>query len=427
MSTLRTAGPALAVWFALVLVGWLVGTLLNDAGAEIMLDAPPLYGKWDVRWGLGVLCGLAVAGVVVWAAPRASVRLPWGALLLAVAAGALAFWLALALIDGVDEIEKPLRVAKTQYIHAVPSVVGPGEFLAHFVERIDSYPAHVRAHPPAMVLGLWGLERIGLGGTWPAAVVILLAAASTAPAALIALRGVAGEDAARRAAPYFVLSAAALSIATTADALYMAIGAWGITALVLAVNAQGPRSDVLAVGGGLLLGLAAFCSYGLVLLALVPLAVAGARRRVRPLVFALLGALAVLAAFAAAGFWWLDGFAATRREYAESVARTRPYAYFVVNNLAAFAVWLGPAVAVALASLRDRGTWLLVAGGLAAVALADLSGMSKAEVERIWLPFWPWIVLATAALPARPAVMRTLLGTQALLAIAVAVGVNTLW
>ncbi len=25
--------------------------------------------------------------------------------------------------------------------------------------------------------------------------------------------------------------------------------------------------------------------------------------------------------------------------------------------------------------------------------------MSKAEVERIWLPFLPWIVLATAALP----------------------------
>ena len=37
---------------------------------------------------------------------------------------------------------------------------------------------------------------------------------------------------------------------------------------------------------------------------------------------------------------------------------------------------------------------------LAVVALADLSGMSKAEVERIWLPFVPWAVLATAALSA---------------------------
>ena len=40
-------------------------------------------------------------------------------------------------------------------------------------------------------------------------------------------------------------------------------------------------------------------------------------------------------------------------------------------------------------------------GGLAAVVLADLSGMSKGEVERIWLPFTPWILLAGAALLVR--------------------------
>ena len=34
------------------------------------------------------------------------------------------------------------------------------------------------------------------------------------------------------------------------------------------------------------------------------------------------------------------------------------------------------------------------------VAAADLSRMSKAEVERIWLPFVPWLLIATAFLPA---------------------------
>ncbi len=29
--------------------------------------------------------------------------------------------------------------------------------------------------------------------------------------------------------------------------------------------------------------------------------------------------------------------------------------------------------------------------------LADLSRMSKAEVERIWLPFVPWLLLSTGA------------------------------
>ncbi|MGZ8752163.1 MAG: hypothetical protein ACXW1S_04205 [Acidimicrobiia bacterium] len=79
------------------------------------------------------------------------------------------------------------------------------------------------------------------------------------------------------------------------------------------------------------------------------------------------------------------------------VASRRPYSYFVVGNLGAFALATGPAVAVALAWLRDRRVWLLVGGGLLVVALADLSGMSKAEVERIWVPFVPWVVLATAA------------------------------
>ena len=45
-------------------------------------------------------------------------------------------------------------------------------------------------------------------------------------------------------------------------------------------------------------------------------------------------------------------------------------------------------------------TWLVVAAG-AAVLTADLSRMSKAEVERIWLPFVPWLLLSTALLPER--------------------------
>jgi len=374
----------------------------------------------------GVLLPIAVAGVVVYAAPMVTRRAPWPALLVLVAVAALAWDLSLTVVDGPLEIERPLRIY-TQYILAVPAVDSPGAFLSTFVERIDDYRAHVRSHPPAMLLGLWGLEQIGLGGTWAAAIIILLIAVTTGPAVLIALRRLAGEAAARRAAPYLVLSVAALSIATTHDALYMAVGAWGITALILAIDGRGLRSDLLAAIGGLLLAIAIFCSYGLVLLAMIPLAVAAARRRVRPLVVAAIPVGLVVGGFAAAGFWWVDGFFATRREYYETIASTRPYEYFLLNNGSAFAVWLGPAIALALARLRDRATWLLVGGALAAVALADLSGMSKAEVERIWLPFLPWVLLATAALPASPAATRWLLTGQAALALAVAFTVNSLW
>ena len=46
------------------------------------------------------------------------------------------------------------------------------------------------------------------------------------------------------------------------------------------------------------------------------------------------------------------------------------------------------------------GRWLPAAvGGRGGGLLADLSGLSKAEVERIWLPFAVWIVAGAPALP----------------------------
>jgi hypothetical protein len=38
---------------------------------------------------------------------------------------------------------------------------------------------------------------------------------------------------------------------------------------------------------------------------------------------------------------------------------------------------------------------------LAAIVCADLSMLSKAEVERIWLPFTIWLTAAPALLPVR--------------------------
>ena len=56
---------------------------------------------------------------------------------------------------------------------------------------------------------------------------------------------------------------------------------------------------------------------------------------------------------------------------------------------------------VELRGRADRVVAWLVAGAGAAVLTADLSRMSKAEVERIWLPFVPWLLLSTALLPER--------------------------
>ncbi len=55
--------------------------------------------------------------------------------------------------------------------------------------------------------------------------------------------------------------------------------------------------------------------------------------------------------------------------------------------------------------------------------VADLSGMSKAEVERIWLPFAVWTCLACAELP-HP---RRWLAAQAALALLVNHLLLTVW
>jgi hypothetical protein len=101
-----------------------------------------------------------------------------------------------------------------------------------------------------------------------------------------------------------------------------------------------------------------------------------------------------------------------------------------VGDLGAFALAVGPAVAVGLARLRHRGTWLLVGAAIAVVGAADLSGMSRAEVERIWLPFAPWVLLTTVALgTTRPVVRfsRGWLAAQAAVAIAIQAGVRSPW
>ena len=98
------------------------------------------------------------------------------------------------------------------------------------------------------------------------------------------------------------------------------------------------------------------------------------------------------------GFSWIAGFFATRHQYEIFRTRFRPYGYFLFANLAAFAMAMGPVIVRGLMRLRDRGVWLLVAGGLIAVAASDLSGLSKGEAERIWLPFAPWVLAGTAGL-----------------------------
>ena len=428
----RAAGIAffalpLVAWSALIVAGWAWGNALIESTGGIGLGAPPLFGAWELRLDPAVLLPAGFAALAVVFMPPLATSLSWPRLLLFGAAGALGWSLALALTAGPSGVLDPLE-SPFEYLAGVPFVSSPGDYLQSFTDRLGTYPVHVQSHPPGLVMALWGLEQIGLGGSGPASALVIVAGASAVPAVLITARSVAGEEAARRAAPFLVLAPAAVWIATSADALFMGAGAWAVAASVLSTGATGTRSRWLAAAGGALFGLCALLSYGLVLLAVIPLALAAMRRRIVPLAITAACAAGVILIPLVAGFWWFDGYLAVREEYLASVAKDRPYDYFLVNNLAAFAIATGPVVALALARVRLRVAWALPLAALAAVALADLSGMSKGEVERIWLPFLPWVMLATAALPwTRRGQIAGLLVLQAAVGIAVQVGVRTPW
>ena len=173
------------------------------------------------------------------------------------------------------------------------------------------------------------------------------------------------------------------------------------------------RLPVLAAAGsGLLLGCGIFLNYGLALMAVPAVAVllsaVNWRAAVAALVPAVVTALVVVAVFAIAGFWWFDGYTLVQERYWQGIANDRPFQYWSWANLASVvcAIGLGSVAGIGrafdIAAIKRRaGLNLAVLGALLAILLADLSMLSKAETERIWLPFTVWLTAAGALLPPR--------------------------
>jgi hypothetical protein len=380
--------PILGVWCAVVVAARVVGRQLVVDGAHLRLPFPPLDATLDWRPGWGLLWAGGVGIAAVGWAPRLARTCSWRVLLVGSTVLGAAWAASLALLDGAHGIVGSVAL-KNEYYLDVDRVRSPIAFLSGFVDHLEEYRVHVQGHPPGYLLVVWALDQVGLGSVSTVAVMELAVGALAIPAVLVAVREVAGGSVARAAAPF---------VAVAPVAFFAGVGAWAVTLVVLATGRRDRRGDAYALAGGLLFGITAFLSYGLVLLAVIPIAVAIPRRRWRPLVLAAIAVSSVFVMFAVAGFWWFDGLAATRTRYFAGVASRRPYLQFLLVNLACFAIALGPVLAVALARLRDRRVWLLVGGSLVAVAGAGISGMSKGEVERIWLPFAMWVLPAAVAI-----------------------------
>ena len=427
---------ALALVAAAVLVPRVSGWEVWSHGKPAAINVPPLHSKWRPQVGVGTVPALVIAALGWWYAVAWAERLPWRPLLLLSYVVGLAWLLALAYVDGSSGVSRALAHGY-EYLDTARVTSDIPATLREYVDRIpfshrNNWPVHVAGHPPGALLFFVLLDRLGLAGDWSAGMVVTLVAASTSVAVLTTLRALGAEAAARRAAPFLVLGPAAVWTAVSADALFGAVAAWGLAALAVGATAA-RRSRAVAWSGvaGLLLGYCVMMSYGLPLLGLLAVAVLVAARSWLPLPVAAATAGAVVLAFAAGGFEWWEAFPVLRERYWDGLADKRPAAYWMWGNLAALALCAGPLLGAALARLvtaprsHDRVVVLVAGAAASAVVIADLSRMSKAEVERIWLPFVPWLLVSTALLP--PRWRQAGLGLQLAVALAVQHLLYTSW
>lgn len=382
-----------AVWAVLVAAAVGFGTWgIDRAGAQ--LRAAPLYGDWSWHPGLSLVPAVLVGAAGILWGPTVAARCRWRLVPLASGGWAALWALALAASDGWPAVTAPLTT-RHEYEPFAARIDDLGGFVRTYVDQLPDHPIHVQGHPPGPVVVAWLFDRIGLGGAGWLAALMLLAWAAAIALALVAARAVAGEAAARRAAPALALLPAAVWAATSFDALFTALVALPAAAFVLAsVRRSVPWGGLAGVAAGIAL----LCTYGAGA-ALLPCALVALWLRCPARVWgaAAVGVAGPLVLAAAAGFWWPGGLAATGDRYWDGIASDRPALYLtVLGNPAALALATGPAVAAGLWAARSRDgrvVWLPVAA-LAAVALADLTQMSRGEVERIWLPFVPWLALA---------------------------------
>ncbi len=428
MAVGKREATAVAVGVAVVVAAFVVPHLdlavtpLINATPERFRDfagTAPIFGWWNAHVGWGTVPAVVIgAAAVLWGQAIAR-RLPWRWVPWVAWATATAWAFSLAMVDGWERGFAGRLTARHEYLRQVPTVTDIPEAVRTFAGRIldyqpDSWITHVSGHPPGALLTFVWLDRIGLsGGAW-AALLCLLVGSSAAAAIVVAVRALADEDTARLAAPFVAVAPTAIWIAVSADGYFAGVAAWGIALLALAVRRAVRWPMPAAVGSGLLLGWGIFLNYGLGLMAFPAVAVLLAavdwRAALRAFVPAALAALAVVAVFAAAGFWWFDGYTLVQERYWQGIANDRPFQYWGWANFGSVVCAIGLGSVAGIGRAFDRtairlrsGLHLVVLGALVAIVFADLSMLSKAETERIWLPFTIWLTAAGALLPPRSA------------------------
>ncbi len=332
---------------------------------------------------------------------------------------------------------KILPGALWQYAFDAQKLYGFGNFLRDFHARVVGMHWHTTVHPPGIFVYLYPLLKL-FGDAWlPVALVDALVAGAGVVFVYRAADLIYGAEAGAAAAALYVTAPSLILYGSTIDAVLCALGAAVLYLLALYFARGRPGPAVLL---GLLLAAGTFVAYqfGFIwaLVAVWSVFALLYRRRVGPgekawgvgRLAALGGAAAAafalffLALYAAAGFnvftefhysqlaseryfgaggnvvYWIKRYLLGAAAYP---TKHRSYLLWVPGNFVAFLTLLGPPTTV----LFLRNLWgelkrgpagrlaLVSLAGAAAFVLVNLTGLTLAETERVWLFMVPWFVL----------------------------------
>jgi hypothetical protein len=385
-----------------------VGLALHFGGVQLGVPLPPFNMSWrPIASELWLALAVVVLGAGVVCAPwlLERVRSPW-----AFACGVYVLALALGLALNAARIG-PAGWSKVflhgphgsfesafEYLLALGVMkLGVAHYLRHFAALLPLTTTHVKGNPPGPLIAL---HLLGIGSAAGLAWLCILVGSLCAPLAYDLGRVLGDERRGRVAGVLTAFSPCMLLFGvTSADYVFATMG----VAVACLLVRPGTR---WLIAGSIAAALASFFSWLLLAIPAWAAAVAARRMGWRR------AALVCLACFVAVAVWngilWVaygydpfSAFAATHRFYVHGVATERPYAFWLFGSPAAWGAMLGlPVLWLSLRALAVRDDAALATWAL--VLVAALLGFTKAETERVWLPFVPLAcVAAAAALPAR--------------------------
>lgn len=426
----------IVIWAAAVVAVAVVavGLVARWRGVSYGTATEPFVAGWAPAVDpLGAAVAVVAGAVLVGLGPLL-LRARWSPVAVAVALYVLGLAAALAMNAARDGVMGWTHIfdleggtsqshAINEYLPGLPGLDhGVRNYLDRFAEVVPSQSVNVAGHPPGPLLLASWVGATSAGSL--AALVVGIGACCVPLTYRLALTLHGDEQVARLAGLLCAASPLVLLFGVTSfDFAFAAFGALAACGLVA-------RSPWWRTFGLVAFAWASLMSWALLAVGAWAAIVVWRRDGLRPaFVLAVWCGLAV-AAFQGAlaaryGYDPIGTLRATEQVYRDSLARVRPYAFWVLGSPVAWALMLGPVIVAAVlrgVTVAKDGAAIAIT---AVVVIAAVGGFTKAETERIWLFFVP--LACVAAAPYVRAAPRTALAWLVVQALAVQLLMNTVW